>query len=125
MLGWHISVFKKKNDKTSPAILNSTQGACIAIWQSGMSGLNWIWDLEKEGKAILLGGNGYPVWYTAEAQNLIPQIIAGPPMAENHWRSEASDILFPGWKGKTEIFHAEIVDCLPDEWLIVEAWDES
>ncbi len=125
MLGWHISVYTKQDDKMNPAILNSPKGACIAVWQAGMSGLKWIWNLEKDGKAVLLGGNGYPAWYTAEAQHLIPPIVAGPPQAENPWRSEKSDILLAGWKGKTEIYYAEIADCLPNEWLIVEAWDKS
>lgn len=125
MLGWHISVYKKQNDKMNPAVLNSPQGACIAVWQTGMNGFRWIWDLEKDGKAILLGGNGYPVWYTAEAQHLIPPIVAGPPEAENPWKADASDILLAEWKGKTEIYHAEIEECLPNEWLIIEAWDKS
>lgn len=125
MLGWHISVYTKQDDKTNPARLNSPQGMCLAVWQAGMNGLRWIWDLEKDGKAILLGDNGYPVWYTAEARYLIPSIVDGPPEAENPWRSEPSDILLAGWKGKTEIYHAEIAGCLSNEWLIVEAWDKS
>ncbi len=52
---------------------------------------------------ILLRGYGYPLWYTAKAQELITPILAGPPMAKNPWISHETDILLEGWKGKTEI----------------------
>jgi len=125
MLGWHISVYRKTDDKLKPAILNSSKGTRIAVWQAGMTGLNWIWELEKDGKATLLGGNGYPAWYTAQAEHLIPRITAGPPAEQNPWLSEPTDIHLDGWIGKTVIDHVAAADCLPNEWLLIEAFDES
>src|SRR5689334_4244183 len=125
MLGWNIRVYRKLDDRMKPAVLNSPQGPRIAVWQAGMSGLNWIMELEKEGKAMLLGGNGYPALYTAQAEHLIPVIIAGPPQVQSPWISERTDILLDGWEGKTVIDHTAAENCPPNEWLIVEAWDES
>ncbi len=74
---------------------------------------------------IDLGGNGYPCWYTATAQQLIPFVMNEPPHAHRVWGSGPYDILGDGWEGKTVIDSAAIADCRPDEWLLVEAWDES
>jgi hypothetical protein len=31
----------------------------------------------------------------------------------------------PWWEGKTTIDEAALDSCDPEEWLLVEAWDES
>jgi len=104
---------------------NSPKGIHLAIWQAGSNGLDWIDELVKEEKAIDLGGNGYPSFYTAKAEHLLPTIIKGPPHVHNVWIVEPQDILLEGYLGKTVIDHSAIADCLPDEWLLVEVWDES
>jgi hypothetical protein len=38
---------------------------------------------------------------------------------------EAGDVITDKWEGKTVIDGATAAQCRPDEWLIVEAWDES
>ena len=38
---------------------------------------------------------------------------------------EPGDILGTGWEGKTVVNRAVADACRPDEWLLVEAWDES
>jgi hypothetical protein len=125
MIGWHISVYRQTDKRTLPATPESPEGKRLAVWQTGLDGLNWISNLVKEGKAIDLGGNGYPCRFTGVAQHLIPRIVDGPAGARNTWISEASDILTDKWEGKTVIDHAEVADCSPVEWLLVEAWDES
>jgi hypothetical protein len=124
-LGWHISVYRQQNDGTAPASFDTKDGARLAVWQTGLGGLDWIDQLVKEQKAIDLGGNGYPLRYTALASHLVSQLRDGPPHAKAYWTYDPGDIILPGWLGKTTK-DPELIDaCRPDEWLLIEAWDES
>ena len=125
MLGWHISVYRQADKIASPATAMSPQGRRLAVWQTGLNGLDWISELVKDGKAIDLGGDGYPSRFTSTGEHLIPRIVDGPPEALSTWISGASDILGEGWVGRTVIDRAAVAECLPEEWLFVEAWDES
>ena len=58
MLGWNIGVYRLKDGGASPATAKSPDGTRLAVWQTGVCGLDWINKLVKEGKAIDLGGNG-------------------------------------------------------------------
>lgn len=125
MLGWHISIFLQRDGGATPATADSQLDSRLAVWQSDWNGLGWIDDLRAAGKAIDLGGNGYPCRYTVQARYLIPEIMEGPPCARKDWVSGAGDILTEKWAGKTLIDDKQLSACHPDEWLLVEAWDES
>jgi hypothetical protein len=125
MLGWNIGVFRTMDSPEDPATVDSKEGARLAVWQTGKGGLRWIDELVQTGSAIDLGGNGYPNRYTARADHLIPRIVEGPPDAYTTWVHGVEDIIGPGWAGRTVIDTAAIAQCGPDEWLLVEAWDES
>ena len=125
MLGWNIGVYRLMENEEGPATATSAYGTRLAVWQTGLYGLKWIDELVKEGKAIDLDGNGYPFRYTATAEHLIPHFVNGVPEARERWSFEVTDIILEGWEGKTAIDQAAIALCRPDEWLLVEAWDES
>jgi hypothetical protein len=125
MLGWHISVFKQRNDGASPATAESEHGTRLAVWQTGLGGLDWLEELLKAGKAISLGGTGYPCRYTATAEYLLPRIIETPPGARTVWVCQAGDIIADKWEGRTVVDREAATHCRPNEWLLVEAWDES
>jgi len=125
MLGWHISIYQQAGKGTSPATNASPVGKRLAGWQTGLGGLRWIDELVKEDKAIDLGGNGYPSRYTAMAEHLIPHIKDGPPLAKKIWLSDEGDILTEEWEGRTVLDQAGIAHCRPEEWLVVEVFDES
>ncbi|MDP8979380.1 MAG: hypothetical protein M3O35_02185 [Acidobacteriota bacterium] len=125
MLGWHISVYRQKDGGSAPATAAAPEGTRLAVWQTGPSGLGWLDELVKSGKAIDLGGNGYPRRYTAASEDLIPRIIEEPPDARTTWMHDAHDILTGKWEGKTVIDRAVSAQCRSGEWLLVEAWDES
>ncbi len=125
MLGWHISVFRTQGGGSQPPHASAPQGPRIAVWQTTIRGLDWLDALVQAGHALDLGGDSYPSRYTAQAQYLIPPIVAGPPEAYQNWITGLGDILKPGWEGKTTIDHAAAETCRPDEWLLLVAWDES
>jgi hypothetical protein len=125
MLGWHISVFRQETNLEEPPSFESPSGARIAVWQTGLDGLDWVDELIEEGKASLLGGNGYPLRFTAQASVVIPIAVKGPPHARKAWVSDPGDILTSKWEGKTTINEEEANACAPSEWLILEVWDES
>jgi hypothetical protein len=125
MLGWHISIYRQTDDGASPATAQSLEGTRVAVWQTGLGGLEWFDELVKAGKAFDLGGDGYPSRYTATAGYVIPQIVDKPPGALDTWMFGADDVLTKKWEGRTVVDRAAVAACRRDEWLLIEAWDES
>jgi hypothetical protein len=129
MLGWCISVHKQKNGGSSPETETKPRmdhGPRVAVWQTGIGGLDWVRKLVKEGKATQIAWNcGYPDRYTAPPKYIIPNIINGPPRANDIWSCGPRDIVTSWWAGKTVIDRPLAEACRPDEWLLIEAWDES
>lgn len=125
MLGWHISVYRQTDGGALPATKESAEGTRLAVWQTGLGGLDWLDELVKAGRAVYLGGNGYPFRYTATAGHLIPRVVDEPPGAHRVWVHDSDDILTEKWEGRTVIDHAAAAACQTEEWLLVEAWDES
>lgn len=143
MLGWNISVYTVVPQKTSatttqdqlstrglsPAQLDSlrdafTEGARIAVWQSRIDGLRWIDDLVEAGAAIATKKNGYPSVFYAKALDVLPR-LESPPGARDVWVYGPDDILSDKWAGRTVVDQEAAAACAPDEWLLIEAWDES
>lgn len=125
MLGWNIAVYRQANWGAKPASTDSPLGTRLVIWQTGFNGINWILKLVKEKKVIDLGGNGYPRSFTATTEEIIPQIKKGIPDERNPWMLEKNDIVLEGYEGQTVVNLTELAACSPNEWLLIEAWDES
>ena len=125
MLGWHISVFRQADGGAEPAAFGAAKGARLAVWQTGWEGLDWVNGLVQRRQAVDLQGSGYPNQFTAQSKHLVPEILHGPPNADPYWGYDPHDIIGPGWEGQTVIDKDVVHDCGPDEWLLVEAWDES
>ncbi len=124
-LGWHVSVYRQQTDGSTPATFGSPQGARLAVWQTALGGLDWLKELVSQGKAISLGGHGYPVEYTAMADQILPRIRGVPPGAKTVWSADPGDIIGRDWAGGTTHDIAAMDACRPDEWLLIQAWDES
>jgi len=124
-VGWHISVYRQSNGGGAPATFRADHGPRLAVWQSGTRGLHWLHALVAEGRAVDLGGNGYPTEYTAMASQIIPTLRHGPPDARDVWVKGAGDITNFAWLGETTLDFTAIEACSPTEWLLVQAWDES
>lgn len=124
MLGWNINVHRQQDEGTVPPTFGAAQGTFLAAWQTGLGGLDWIYELVKQGKAIDLGGNGYPYEFTAMAEHLT-DALEQPPHANATWVAGERDILPLGHPGKTVVDGEAIRACRRDEWLMIRAWDES
>ena len=125
MLGWNIGIYKQKAEGDAPPSFGAAHGQRLAIWQTGLNGLDWIRQLVKEDKAISLGGNGYPLEFAAMTKHIRTLILDGPPSAKETWTHDPGDILLPHWAGRTVKDVERLMGCAPEEWLIIEAWDES
>lgn len=125
MLGWHITIYRQEANGDSPASSGASAGATLAVWQAGISGLNWLDALVGKGLAVSLGGNGYPTEYTAKLKHVQGVIFDGPPHANATWLYDPGDILTEKWLGKTTVYHQALSECDPEEWIVIQAWDES
>lgn len=126
MLGWFVCIYRQLNSGKLPATNTRQEKGLLAKWQSELYGLDWLDMLVKEGKAAEVAtNNGYPVRYTAQAKFIIPYLVDNPPNARGNWIADEGDVLLATWSGITEINKLEIDKCLPDEWLLIETWDES
>ena len=126
MTGWHLSIYRQTDEHAAmPATAESPKGTRLAVWQAGDGGLKWLDGLVKAGEAISLGGDGYPYRYTATAGTLVPQVLDGPPEARRCWIYGEHDLLGEKWVGKTMVDQDAAAACRSDEWLLIEAWDES
>lgn len=125
MLGWNISVYRGAPDPDQRDSSAASDGIRLGVWQTGVGGLDWINDLVSAGRAVDLGGDGYPHRYRASARDVLPVLRGGPPGAKRTWSADPWDILLPGWEGATRIDHPALDECPAEEWLLIEAWDES
>jgi hypothetical protein len=125
MLGFHISVYRLPDGGGAPATWESVEGARLAVWQTGLGGLDWLDELARDGKAINLGVRTLCGRFTTQAAHVLPRIADGPPGARPIWSFGPYDILTEKWDGRTVIDRDAAAACRPDEWLLIEAWDES
>lgn len=125
MLGWQITVFRQTDSRATPATPESQPGSRLAVWQTTLPGIAWLDELVDDGAAILLESGGYPNRYTAKASHLIPRIADGPPHANETWALSEFDEVGENWEGRTIIDDKTVTACVPEEWLLVVAWDES
>jgi hypothetical protein len=144
MLGWHVGVYTlvagdapgaaAPQDQSSTRGLSLTQmdglrdrfaqGDRIAVWQAGIAGLRWVDELVETGAAIAARSNGYPSVFYAKALDVVPRLNA-PPEARPVWVSGPDDVLGAEWAGRTVVDRAAAAACAPEEWLLIEVWDES
>lgn len=122
MLGWEIYIYRLHSGDTQDS-LNLTNENLLASWLTGLGGLNWIEAIVKEGKAEDLGGNGYPIRYTTTASEILAKISSEP--LRHEYPLVIGDDYPSGWISNVSFDYSKISQCLPDEQLLIEAWDQS
>lgn len=98
----------------------------LAAWRYGYEGIDWLEDLVQNGIIENLGGNGYPTKFRAKARHIIPRLKSGLPPQHLHPEYFQSErYLPPSWNGKLVINQLELDKCYDDDFLTIEAWDQS
>ncbi len=122
MLGFDIEIYELTDgmDITS----NKIDKPILARWSSGgFSGLDWIDNLVSEAKAEDLGGNGYPLYYKAQAQVILQALATDTPKNEGQTIMDDENVMTSDWQSKVDT--SAIAKLKPNQQLIIEAWDLS
>ena len=123
MLGWYIVVFVANSEVSDDQ--SSTEKTRLASWDSGIGDRNWLDQLVKENKLLDLGGNGYPYTYSGKASIVLPIITSGPPPHDGP-DIIGDDYFISGNKVYSlKLNELEISQCIPDDQLTIEVWDQS
>ena len=142
MLGWLISVYRVADEEAVRQILGAEPsakvvlgddvlGGRLAVWQAGPYGLNWIAEAAaRDGGVVRKFECGYPHRYLARAADILPTIRDRVPYKAPMYEHPScvvpeGSVLLPGYVGKTTIDDRAIDKFSADEWLYIEAWDES
>ncbi len=145
MLGWLISVSRcgsrilrdgRGDADAMRSLLIETTGSAdvpestdadprIATWQTGLGDLEWLDPLLSSGRALSTSRGGYPETYLIPCRSFMARLDDGLPDERPKWGTDPGDILSDRWLGRTTIDTDTLTRCDPDEWLLVEAWDES
>ena len=97
----------------------------IATWQAGPGGVEWLGRLVRLGRAVATSHAGYPNAYLILCQDVVTLVEAGLPNEYPVWSTGPHDILTDRWLGRTTINHDRLARLDRNEWLLVNAWDES
>ena len=120
MLGYGIVIIRQ-----SDAGLSYEQRSPLAEWDTGLSGKKWLDQLVVKGKAIYLGGNGYPLKWAVAASTVLAVLGSGPPKHDSPPVFGDDYCLPGGWVGESQIDLDALQALDPGEILLVEAWDLS
>ncbi|HJR10113.1 MAG TPA: hypothetical protein VJ823_01725 [Rhodanobacteraceae bacterium] len=124
MLGWFVEIHRQTDGGAKPAAGKSALGTKLFLFHESWDGLDWVDKIAQGGKAIDLMDGGYPTRYTAKAGDVFDHLDIDHPEKTN-WTYDEAD--FPrGPRGSKAYMNRDgVVACSRDEWLIIDAWDES
>jgi hypothetical protein len=122
MLGWAIDIWRQIDPPSTPA---RKRRGFIAGWETALEGIKWLDRLVAKGKAVGLGGNGYPLTYKAPMSVIASQLAKGPPRHPGPLTIGEDYFLPSGWTRDFELDEFELAQCSPDEESLIEAWDLS
>ncbi|MDR2522481.1 MAG: hypothetical protein LBC93_02100 [Synergistaceae bacterium] len=144
MLGWWIIIEDPASAKN-----DDPKAGRLADWEVGIGGGEWLTDLEKAGKAVLVKSNcGYPNSYKALAGDVLPLLNDGPPsfqglgfftddppfevsggradgVSGDNGDEEEFYYIPAGWTGRRSFDQEAIAACPFDRELVIEVWDLS
>jgi hypothetical protein len=121
MLGWEI--FVSRRERKINHLIRSSQ--LVAAWEAGLSGTDWLDVLTQEGKAIDLGGNGYPNRWAASVAGIRPILEKGIPSGKAKLvvgDDDLQQVTLPVYK---KLAWDLLANLPPEEMLDIEAWDQS
>ncbi|OHP65393.1 MULTISPECIES: hypothetical protein [unclassified Neisseria] len=130
MLGWWISVFSDA-DRQEPHL--------IASWECGVSGVDWLDELCKEGRAAQTENKGgYPDVYQTQVRHVFPWLLDGKISPQDDApNGNFTPVFMEDDKGKTvlmksygyrslKLHHPELLRTLPLEAVLtIQVFDLS
>jgi hypothetical protein len=136
-----ISVYRMADEAVNRRALDVSPGVCVvlddgargerlAVWQAGPYGLDWIRQAAGYQGGVALERDGYPHRYLARAADVFATFLnrrpyKAPMYEYPSWVVPEGSVLLPGYLGRTTLEEAALNACADDEWLYIEAWDES
>lgn len=124
MIGFEIFVYRADRVDDPMASWPNEEALLVSWLVGGSSGLDWIDALVERGLATDLGGNGYPLRYTALARDLLPVIATGIP-APSDGPILGEDYYLPAGFIRDPEVRPGFDTCPCDQLLLVNAWDQS
>lgn len=124
MIGFQVRIYRLQAG-ASPELDDPDEDLLFATWMTGFRGLDWIEALVKQGRAVDLGGDGYPFKYSATAAVLLPLLATGIPQSGGPLVIGDDYALSAGWAGDVKLDQAKVSQCSPHETLVIVAWDQS
>ena len=122
MLGWWIVVYAATPDERDQG---RSKEAVLAQWEIGLGGTAWLDELVAAGNAVQEARDGYPSRYIAKARLVLPLIENGPPRHSGPAVVGDDYVLPPNWKGSFQLHEDRVAQCVPDQILTIDAWDQS
>lgn len=119
MLGWQIIIYPEGAEGSVRS------AATVATWKTGLGGTDWLERLVQAGKADSRHAGGYPRSYRMLWRDLLPELLNqpqpydGPPVIGEDY------VMEPGWFEHKTLNRAALALCQADDWMIVDAWDQS
>jgi hypothetical protein len=86
---------------------------------------DWLDPLVAGGRALSTSNGGYPERYLIICADFRSCLEQGMPAEKPVWTADPGDVLTDRWIGHTAVEADALAQCDPDEWLLVQAWDES
>ncbi len=123
MLGFLIIVYPEGAKLTKLPQIQDPE--TVAHWLVGYSGIDWLEDMVKTGLATCLNSSGYPCQYRMLWKDLLPELLIqpkphrGPPVIGEGYAMES------GWTDPKKINREALARRQSDDWMIVDAWDQS
>ena len=119
MLGWAVIIFREEGSG------HLGDPHRIADWTVGPYGIKWLNRMVEDGTAQFLGGNGYPLKYSALWKDLLPELLNQPEGHTGPTVIGEDYVMEPGWKGKMTVNKETVARCLPDDRVTINCFDLS
>jgi len=123
MIGWLFVVAQQTPEARDNAV--DPKASVLATRETAVSGIDWLHDLVKEGKATRLRFDGYPNRFVALASAVLPLIVDGPPKHSGPEVIGDDYVMSGDWTGKVNLNREKIAACPTDQILTIDVWDQS
>ena len=131
MLGFKYCIYRQRENKEQPASIDSQHLFRVLSFETDLDGFSWVNLTTKNQSLLFLGGHGYPYRYTGQLRDLFSDIenvlsncktirvATGKSSNIPEWMVSEQDVV-------TSLSYKEALSqCDPNEWLLIEVWDQG